>query len=115
MEELISQALQEDMHIVVLALYVLGTVLKRIKAVPDCLIPVFLAGIGMVLGFLVLVVNLCSLHTLGTPLTAPIAPWQPRTLRDLFWRSGWQRLGQEDYNVSSARQRERGQTDDQDA
>ena len=50
MEELISQALQEDMHIVVLALYVLGTVLKRIKAVPDCLIPVFLAGIGMVLG-----------------------------------------------------------------
>ena len=53
MEELISQALQEDMHIVVLALYVLGTVLKRIKAVPDCLIPVFLAGIGMVLGYLV--------------------------------------------------------------
>ena len=36
-----------------LALYVLGTVLKRIKAVPDCLIPVFLAGIGMVLGYLV--------------------------------------------------------------
>lgn len=29
MEELISQALQEDMHIVVLALYVLGTVLKQ--------------------------------------------------------------------------------------
>ena len=53
MEELISQALQEDMHIVVLALYVLGTVLKRIKAVPACLIPVFLAGIGMVLGYLV--------------------------------------------------------------
>ena len=53
MEELISQALQEDMHIVVLALYVLGTALKRIKAVPDCLIPVFLAGIGMVLGYLV--------------------------------------------------------------
>lgn len=80
---------------------------------------IFIGGIlglyGMVLGFLVLVVNLCSLHTLGTPLTAPIAPWQPRTLRDLFWRSGWQRLGQEDYNVSSARQRERGQTDDQDA
>ncbi len=80
---------------------------------------IFIGGIlglyGMVLGFLVLVVNLCSLHTLGTPLTAPIAPWQPRALRDLFWRSGWQRLGQEDYNVSSARQRERGQTDDQDA
>ena len=80
---------------------------------------IFIGGIlglyGMVLGFLVLVVNLCSLHTLGTPLTAPIAPWQPRTLRDLFWRSGWQRLGQEDHNVSSARQRERGQTDDQDA
>ncbi len=53
MEELISQALQEDMHIVVLTLYVLGTVLKRVKAVPDCLIPVFLAGIGMVFGFLV--------------------------------------------------------------
>ena len=80
---------------------------------------IFIGGIlglyGMVLGFLVLVVNLCGLHTLGTPLTAPIAPWQPRTLRDLFWRSGWQRLGQEDYTVSSARQRERGQTDDQDA
>ena len=53
MEELISQALQENMHIVVLALYVLGTALKRIKAVPDCLIPVLLAGIGMVLGYLV--------------------------------------------------------------
>ena len=59
---------------------------------------------GMVLGFLLLVVNLCSLHTLGIPLTAPIAPWQSGALRDTFWRSGWRRLGQEDYNISSARQ-----------
>ena len=53
METLISQALQEELHIVVLALYVLGTVLKRIKTVPDYLIPAILAGVGMVLGFLV--------------------------------------------------------------
>lgn len=59
---------------------------------------------GMVLGFLLLVVNLCSLHTLGIPLTAPIAPWQSGALRDTFRRSGWRRLGQEDYNISSARQ-----------
>ena len=72
---------------------------------------IFIGGIlglyGMVLGFLVLVVNLCSLHTLGTPLTAPVAPWQPNARRDLFWRSGWKRLGQQDYNVSSARQQEK--------
>ena len=66
----------------------------------------------MVLGFLLLVVNLCSLHTLGTPLTTPIAPWQPRALRDLFWRSGWRRLGQQNYNISSARQGERRQGND---
>ena len=96
---------------------------EKTRGIRDLLFKMLLSAViggilglyGMVLGFLVLVVNLCSLHTLGTPLTAPIAPWQPRTLRELFWRSGWQRLGQEDYNVSSARQRERGQTDDQDA
>ena len=59
---------------------------------------------GKTLGFLLLVVNLCSLHTLGIPLTAPIAPWQSGALRDTFWRIGWRRLGQEDYNISSARQ-----------
>ena len=53
METLISQALQEDMHIVVLALYVLGAGLKRMPQVPDCLIPMLLAGAGMALGFLV--------------------------------------------------------------
>ena len=60
---------------------------------------------GMVLGILLLAVNLCSLHTLGTPLTAPVAPWQPGALRDLFWRSGWRRLGRRDYRISSARQK----------
>ena len=60
---------------------------------------------GMALGVLLLAVNLCSLHTLGTPLTAPVAPWQPGALRDLFWRSGWRRLGRRDYRISSARQK----------
>ena len=60
---------------------------------------------GMVLGILLLAVNLCSLHTLGTPLTAPVAPWQRGALRDLFWRSGWRLLGRRDYRISSARQK----------
>ena len=54
MEELISQALQEDMHIVVFGAVCAGHGAKAHQSrAGDCLIPVFLAGIGMVLGCLV--------------------------------------------------------------
>lgn len=52
MQELIQQAMSQQMHVVVAVLYVLGTFLKRIPKIPDWGIPFILAVVGAALGFL---------------------------------------------------------------
>ena len=72
---------------------------------------IFVGGIlgvyGIFLGFLLLTVNLCALQSLSTPITSPLAPWEPAALRDLFWRAGWEKLKKGNYRISSAAQTER--------
>ena len=50
---------------------------------------------GIYLGFALFVVNLCSLKTMGVPITAPATPMDLHSFRDMFVRAGWKRL-QED-------------------
>lgn len=47
---------------------------------------------GVYLGFGLLLVNLCSLTTLGIPITAPVSPFDLHSLRDVLVRAGWQKL-----------------------
>lgn len=54
---------------------------------------------GVWLGFGLLVVNLCSLSTLGVPITAPAAPFDVYGLRDMLVRSGWKKLSKKTLEV----------------
>lgn len=41
---------------------------------------------GMILGFIILVVHLCSLRSFGVPYMAPLAPFIPADINDTFVR-----------------------------
>lgn len=57
---------------------------------------------GIVLGFGVLLSNLCAVKTFGTPFTAPVAPMHIGALiRDLFMRLSWTRLGKRELKIQS--------------
>ena len=47
---------------------------------------------GVYLGFALFLVNLCSLKTMGIPVTAPTTPVDLHSFRDMFVRAGWKRL-----------------------
>ena len=48
---------------------------------------------GIALGLMALAVNLCALMSEGVPLMAPIAPFDPASMRDTIYRQGWRKLG----------------------
>ena len=56
---------------------------------------------GVYLCFVLLVLNLCSLKTMGVPVTAPISPADSYSFRDMFIRSSWKLLQQEDLSVEN--------------
>lgn len=47
---------------------------------------------GVYLGFGLLLINLCSLKTLGIPITAPVSPFDSHAMRDVLVRAGWKKL-----------------------
>lgn len=48
---------------------------------------------GIALGLMAMAVNLCALMSEGVPLMAPIAPFDPASMRDTLYRQGWRKLG----------------------
>ena len=57
---------------------------------------------GLVLGFGVLLTNLCAVKAFGTPFTAPVAPMHIGALvRDSFVRLSWVRLGKRELKIQS--------------
>lgn len=60
-----------------------------------------LAGFyGIVLGFGVVLFNLCAVTAYGTPFLAPFSPLLVGALaRDSFWRRSWKRLGKRELEV----------------
>ena len=56
---------------------------------------------GVYLCFALLVVNLCSVKSMGVPVTAPISPADGYSFRDMFIRSGWRLLQKEDLSVEN--------------
>lgn len=45
------------------------------------------------------VVKLCSQESYGVPHSAPVSPFSPKALRDLFIRRSWRKLAKSDYRV----------------
>ncbi len=54
---------------------------------------------GVYLGAILFIINLTSLKTLDIPITAPIAPFDPVSLRDMAVRAGWDKLGEKTLKV----------------
>ena len=48
---------------------------------------------GISLGFLFVLINICSNNLYGIPLSAPVAPFGKRGMRDVLIRSSWKKLG----------------------
>ena len=56
---------------------------------------------GVYLSFALLVFNLCSIKSMGVPVTAPISPADGYSFRDMFIRSGWKVLQKETLRVEN--------------
>ena len=54
---------------------------------------------GVGLGFCALLGNLCAMAPFGVPYTAPVSPLRLYSLRDVFLRVGWRRLGRQRSHV----------------
>jgi len=54
---------------------------------------------GLALGLMALGLNLCALESEGVPMTAPLAPFAGRAMRDLFYRQSWRKLGRRQANI----------------
>lgn len=56
---------------------------------------------GIALGCVVILVNICSLHTLGAPYMAPVAPFTKSAMRDTFIRSRFQKLQKHNMKIQN--------------
>ena len=54
---------------------------------------------GLMLGVFLVLVNICSETVYGIPFSAPVSPFSWKSMRDVFWRSSWKRLGRRDARI----------------
>ncbi len=47
---------------------------------------------GLIIFAGVVIIKMCSLSTYGIPYMAPISPFSPKSMRDMFIRAGWKKL-----------------------
>ncbi|WMJ23491.1 spore germination protein [Paludicola sp. MB14-C6] len=56
---------------------------------------------GIALGFIVVLVNICSLRNFGIPYTSPIAPLSKDGIKDTFLRKSFQSMQEEDFKIQN--------------
>ncbi|GIN96722.1 spore germination protein [Siminovitchia terrae] len=66
--------------------YILGYSIRFLRF-PLVFLAGFLGLLGIMLGFLVIIVHLCTLRSFGEPYMQPLAPLKKRELKDVLWRS----------------------------
>lgn len=59
----------------------------------------FFGFYGIIIGFAVLLVNMCSVNPFGIPLLSPVAPLSVGAFRDVIFRLGWRHLGRRDLKI----------------
>ncbi|MDE6726326.1 MAG: spore germination protein, partial [Oscillospiraceae bacterium] len=68
---------------------------------------------GLFLAVGAVIVKMCSLNTYGIPYMAPISPFSPKAMRDMFVRAGWKRMAKGDVTVQSLNGAEEAQPERQ--
>lgn len=76
----------------------------RILRFPLMVLAATLGGFGLMIGFLLILLHLCSLRSLGVPYLSPIAPLHPPQLGDVFVRAPLRRLWRPGRMPGDARQ-----------
>ena len=56
---------------------------------------------GLLLAAGAVIIKMCSLSTYGVPYMSPISPFSPKSLRDMFVRSGWKTKTMADSDVTA--------------
>lgn len=54
---------------------------------------------GLLLAAGAVIIKMCSLSTYGVPYMSPISPFSPKSLRDMFVRSGWRKMAKSNVTV----------------
>lgn len=65
------------------------TVLRFITVITGGLLGLY----GVALTAAVMLVNICSLESSGAPVTSPLSPFTPRSMRDVLTRTGFKQMG----------------------
>ncbi len=47
---------------------------------------------GILIGFAIILINMCAKSSYGVPVTAPVSPFSPKSMRDVLFRSNWKVL-----------------------
>ena len=56
---------------------------------------------GLLLAAGAVIIKMCSLSTYGVPYMSPISPFNPKSLRDMFVRSGWKTMAKSDFEIQN--------------
>lgn len=56
---------------------------------------------GIALIAALMIVNICSLENVGTPVMSPVSPFTPRAMRDVMLRAGFKKMQQETVSIES--------------
>ncbi|KKB34201.1 spore germination protein [Bacillus thermotolerans] len=66
--------------------YITGISIRMLRF-PLIILGGTLGLLGVVMGFIAIVIHLCTLRSFGEPYLAPVAPLQTKELKDFLWRS----------------------------
>ena len=66
---------------------------------------------GVMLGFSVIVADLCSINSFGVPFMSPISPFDPFASRDTIIFSGWKKAGKRFIRIQNLRGTNKNGTD----
>lgn len=105
-ETAVTAGLVSAPSLVVIALTVItGFVIPKLYETVSVLRLVFIVvgGIwgvwGVMLSMTLVLFNLCGTQSLGVPFMSPIAPFDARSMRDVFVRLGWKKLSRRTANI----------------
>ena len=66
---------------------------------------------GIMLGFTLIIADLCSMNSFGVPFMSPISPFDPFAVRDGIIFAGWRQVGKRYIQIQNLRGTNRNGTD----
>jgi spore germination protein KA len=55
--------------------------------------------LGIIVGFAIILINMCAKSVYKVPFTAPISPFAPHSMRDVLFRATWKIMGKDPVRI----------------